>query len=267
MKCAELCAIVRDSGKHGDSDVHGDLETKQSEAVAVQVREELARRRLSRQWLADEAKISVSTLEKTLSGRRPFTLPTVVRLEEALGLKLRRAEPAAEPTTNGLAPEQYGSYSRLAVRWLEGDYLTLRPSFSDPDAVYAYRTSIEWNEERSHLCFHEAARMDAEFSQTGSVSFPHISGHIYLVTVESGQYRLAILGRPTITGEMIGVLTTLIAGAGSQLTPAAAPIALVPMRNHGDAEFGLLKQGQRCYSDYRERLDRISREKFARLLS
>lgn len=59
---------------------------------------------------------------------------------------------------------------------------------------------IEWNEECSHLCFHEAARKDAEFSQSGSVSFPHISGHVYLVTDEAGQYRLALLGRPTISG-------------------------------------------------------------------
>jgi transcriptional regulator with XRE-family HTH domain len=248
--------------------VHGDLETRQSEAVAVQVREELARRRLSRQWLADEARVSVSTIEKALAGRRPFTLPTVVRLEEALGLKLRRPEPAvATPAATGLAPEEYGAYSRAAVSWLEGDYLTLRPSFSDPDAIYAYRTLIEWNDERSHLCFHEAARKDAEFSQSGSVSFPHVSGHVYLVTVELGQYRLAIFGRPTITAEMNGVLTTLISGAGSQLTPAAAPIALVPMRHNADPEFGVLKQGQRCFGDYRQRLDRITREKFARLLT
>ena len=245
--------------------MHGDLETRQSEAVAVQVREELARRRLSRQWLADEARVSVSTLEKALAGRRPFTLPTVVRLEEALGLKLRRPEPSSLTQAAGLAAEEYGAYSRAAVTWLEGDYLTLRPSFSDADAIYAYRTLIEWNDELSHLCFHEAARKDAEFSQSGSVSFPHVSGHIYLVTSESGQYRLAILGRPTITGEMNGVLTTLIS-AGSHLTPAAAPIALVPMRHNADPEFGLLKNGQRCYGDYRERLDRITRENFARLL-
>ncbi len=246
--------------------MHGDLETRQSEAVAVQVREELARRRLSRQWLADEAKLSISTLEKALSGRRPFTLPTVVRLEEALGLRLRRPEPAAAAAT-GLAPDQYGAYSRAAVSWLEGDYLTLRPSFSDPEAVYAYRTLIEWNDEQSHLCFHEAARTDSDFSQSGSVSFPHVSGHIYLVTVQLGQYRLAVLGRPTITGEMNGVLTTLIAGDGGQLTPAAAPITLVPMHRESDPEFGVLKPGERCYEQYRERLDRITGQKFARLLT
>jgi len=65
------------------------LADQQSRLVASQVREELARRRISRRGLADLAKISISTLEKALSGRRPFTLATTIRLEEALGVALR----------------------------------------------------------------------------------------------------------------------------------------------------------------------------------
>ena len=71
------------------------LSGEQSRLVAAIIREQLARRRMSRQHLADQAKISISTLEKALSGRRPFTLATTVRLEEALGVSLRKGEPAA----------------------------------------------------------------------------------------------------------------------------------------------------------------------------
>ena len=39
-----------------------DLPNDQSQAVAGMIREELARRRMSRQKLADDAKISISTL-------------------------------------------------------------------------------------------------------------------------------------------------------------------------------------------------------------
>ena len=67
------------------------LSDEQSRSVAAIVREELARRRISRQYLAEMAKISISTLEKALSGRRPFTLATTIRLEQALGLSLRKA--------------------------------------------------------------------------------------------------------------------------------------------------------------------------------
>jgi len=43
-----------------------DLSAEASAAIAIKVREELARRRLSRQGLADLARISLSTLEKAL---------------------------------------------------------------------------------------------------------------------------------------------------------------------------------------------------------
>ena len=83
--------------------MQSELSEERSETVALLVREELARRRLSRQWLADEAKVSLSTLEKALAGSRPFTLATVVRLEDALGTSLRGARSAAEPATPGVA--------------------------------------------------------------------------------------------------------------------------------------------------------------------
>src|SRR6266850_4442753 len=88
------------------------LSEKQSRQVVALIREELARRRISRQHLADQAKISISTLEKALSGRRPFTLATTVRLEEALGVSLRRAEAATPAARNGVAPADLGYYAR-----------------------------------------------------------------------------------------------------------------------------------------------------------
>jgi len=240
-----------------------DLSTELSRAIAARVREELARRRLSRQALADLAKISISTLEKALAGRRPFTLATTIRLEEALGAPLRAPTPAAAPTT-GLAPEALGAYSHTAVTWLEGEYLTLRPSFEDPGAVYAYRTEIAWDEVSSSLVFREAAREDADFTQKGAVSLSNQSGHIYLVTSEQGQFRLVMLGRPAIGGEMYGVLSTLQAGQGSHLTPAAAPIALIPLRRVSNPAFGRVVAGGAHYDDYYATLSRVTDKGFAR---
>src|ERR1043166_1662108 len=100
------------------------LSDEQSRAVAALIREALARRRISRQRLAEQAKISISTLEKALSGRRPFTLATTIRLEQALGPALRN-NPAPAPVTHGVAPDELGFYSRRAVQWIEGAYLTL----------------------------------------------------------------------------------------------------------------------------------------------
>ncbi|WP_225766842.1 helix-turn-helix transcriptional regulator [Inquilinus sp. Marseille-Q2685] len=269
--CAEEGALVGLSTHPAEHE----LSEEQSHAVAGLVREELARRRISRQFLADQAKISLSTLEKALSGRRPFTLATLIRLEEALGVRLRHPEPrpvapvvaapAALPV--GVAAADLGSYARPAVSWIEGVYLTLRPSFGDRRAIYAYRTEIHWDDAGSRLAFRESERVDAAFTQHGVVSVPNQSGHIYLVTNTHGQYRMAILGRPTITGEMHGILTTLQAGPGSQLTPVASPIVLVPMAAAGSAaEFGRIGPDQPCHPRYRDILRRTVEEPFARFL-
>jgi transcriptional regulator with XRE-family HTH domain len=243
-----------------------ELQEDRSQAVALTVREELARRRLSRQWLADRARISLSTLEKALSGRRPFTLATVVRIEEALETNLRGPAMnggAAAGASTGFAPEEMGAYARPAVRWLEGEYLTLRPSFKEPGALYSYRTLIEWDEAKSHLSFSETDRVDLEFQQQGFVSFPHLSGQIYLVTNYFGQYRVAILSRPMAGGALNGVLTTLVSGQGAQLIPAATPLTLIPARAGAEPNYGLLHVGDRCWDEYRDCVDRIAGRGYA----
>jgi transcriptional regulator with XRE-family HTH domain len=241
----------------GDGERSDDLDR----ALARRVREEVARRRISRQRLADDAAISISTLEKALAGRRPFTLGTLTRLEQALGISLRPSEDAG-----GQAPDTLGAYSRAAVGWLEGDYLTLRPSFEDANAIYAYCTRIAWEEAASCLMFREAARLDAAFTQTGQVSLPNQSGQIHLVTNDHGQFRLITLGHATITGEMYGLLSTLQSGGGGQLTPVAAPIALIPMRGAPAPRFGRITPDDPDFAERHGQLDRAVRESFVRLV-
>jgi transcriptional regulator with XRE-family HTH domain len=240
-----------------------ELREVESEAVALLLREELARRRISRQALADMARISLSTLEKALSGSRPFTLATVVRIEDVLGTPLRQ-RPGAIASDSALAPEHMGSYSRPAVRWIEGGYVTLRPSFGEPGQIYAYRTEIFWDHEAGHLCFAEADRADAAFAQAGFVSMPNLSGHTYLVTSEAGQFRTIILGRATRERRMFGLLSTLQVGAGSQLVPVACPIALVPEAQLPEPAFGLIGAGHAAERDYRAILDMALGSDFCR---
>lgn len=241
-----------------------ELQSAENAAIATRLREELARRRISRQALADMAKISLSTLEKALSGARPFTLATVVRIEDVLGAPLRRPAAATPSLDALLAPEAMGSYSRPAVRWIEGGYLTLRPAFSRPDAIYAYRTEIFWDEATGHLRFAESDRADSAFTQAGFVSMPNLSGHTYLVTSEEGQYRLIMLGRGTRERRMFGLLSTLQVGSGSQLVPVACPIALIPLEQVDTLEFGLLPPGEGQHEAYREVLGRAVTSDFCR---
>ena len=247
------------------------LSEAQSRAVAAAIREELARRRMSRQQLAEQAKLSLSTLEKALGGRRPFTLATTVRIEAALGVSLRGAKSehamaeAAKPAASAgdVAPDGLGSYSRRAVNWLEGNYVTLRPSFGERGAIYAYCTEISWDAASACLVFRERERSDAAYAQFGEVAVPNQSGHIYLVTNRHGQHRLITVSRPTITGEMYGILTTLLSGRGSALTPIAAPLALLPMASVAAPTFGRVGEGDANYAAYRKHLQKTVDEPFA----
>jgi transcriptional regulator with XRE-family HTH domain len=242
------------------------LSAEQSRQIAETIREEIARRRISRQSLAEQAKLSLSTLEKVLGGRRPFTLATTVRLEQALGVSLRKTVDAPVPSApvNGdVAPDSLGAYSRRAVSWLEGVYVTVRPSFGDKEALYAYRTEIAWEAAVSSLVFREGERTDAAYTQFGEVAVPNQSGFIYLVTNRHGQHRLITVSRPTITGEMYGIITTLLAGRGSLLTPIAAPIAYLPVKNIPGPTVGRISSDNVNYAVYREHLRRTIDEPFA----
>jgi transcriptional regulator with XRE-family HTH domain len=243
------------------------LPDDQSRQVAETVREEIARRRISRQWLADQARVSLSTLEKALGGRRPFTLATIVRLEQALDVSLRKAaatSPAsAVPSNTEIAPDSLGAYSRRAVAFIEGTYVTLRPSFGDKDAIYAYQTVIAWDAAASSLLFHEGERLDAAFTQYGEVAVPNQSGFVYLVTNRHGQHRMIMVSRPIITGEMYGIITTLLSGRGSQLTPTAAPIAFLPAGTVQHPTVGRIAPADTNYVLYRDHLRRTTEDSFA----
>lgn len=246
------------------------LTAAENSAQALRVREELARQRLSRETLAARARISLSTLEKGLSGQRPFTLATVVRLETALSVVLRQDASAPAGTSaangNGNAPDELGGYNRSAVGWLEGQYLTLIPSFGEHGAVYAYRTNIAWDETQTCLTFREDERLDHDFVQFGRVAVPLQSGHIYLSTNRHGQMRLIVLARPLITGVMHGILTTLRAGRGSHLSPISAPIVLKPIKSDDQPTYGRIGAGGAAFKAYRTLLQRTVDDGFATFL-
>ncbi|MGB4865416.1 MAG: helix-turn-helix transcriptional regulator [Hyphomicrobium sp.] len=243
------------------------------ETLSNRVREELARRRMTRQALADAAKISISTLEKVLAGRRAFTLGTVVRLEEGLGAKLLDRTHLNGGSANGIAreangtaPDGLGNYNRAAVSWLEGSYLTIRPSFGDKGAVYAYRTDITWDDATATLVFRELERTDKDYAQFGSVAVPHQSGHIYLVTNRHGQHRMIVVARPTIQGEMHGLLTTLQSGRGAHLSPVATPIVLKALKKEAKAHYGRIGPGHTAHAGYSALLRKTLAENFAAFL-
>jgi hypothetical protein len=62
---------------------------------------------------------------------------------------------------------------------------------------------------------------------------------------------------------MYGIITTLLAGRGSVLTPIAAPIAFLPIKNIADPSLGRIAPDNPHHAAYREHLRRTVDEQFA----
>jgi hypothetical protein len=77
---------------------------------------------------------------------------------------------------------------------------------------------------------------------------------------------LVLISRPTINGEMFGIMTTLRAGRGAELIPVSAPIVYVPLAGQSTVEFGRISAGHPCYERYRKYLKRTVEEPFALFL-
>jgi transcriptional regulator with XRE-family HTH domain len=238
-------------------------QTFSQEHIIMRIREELAQRRMARAQLADLAKVSLSSLEKSLAGQRPITEQTILRIEQVLGLRFPRE---ADKQQQDVAAEHLGSYTRPAVAGIEGCYLTLRPAPQDSDALVAYETYIFWDITTSCLRFREHGRADSAYTQQGEVAFPHQSGHIYLITNAHGQQRLMMLSRRAIDGALHGLMLTLQPLRGGRLQPVSMPIAMLPMADEFEKLRGLVKPEAQEYARLKAVLDSVLQEGFAAVL-
>jgi hypothetical protein len=83
------------------------------------------------------------------------------------------------------------------------------------------------------------------------------------VTIWQGQYRIALLNRPS--GRWLsGILLTLASGEGAQLTPASLPIVLLPHDDDDEKAVGVVRPGDKDYDDYRTCVDRVTQRGYAR---
>ena len=76
------------------------------------------------------------------------------------------------------------------------------------------------------------------------------------------------LSRPSIAGDMHGLLMTLRASHGGRLTPTATPVALLRRAESeiDKAELGQIADGAPHFAHYRGEIDRVLAEEFWRLI-
>lgn len=247
-------------------------------SAAVQMlRTALVEKKMTQAELADAAECHEKTIQNLLGGRsvRDQTLFDVCmvlgldfqRLKELWSGAMTTAQPMDLKGEGGLmAPVYMGAYTRAGVDHYIGSYLTLRPAFTQPDNVVAYRTDIFWDPEWPSLLFEERERPDAPFSHRGRLYIPSSSMFIHLVSLTKGAMRMVLVSQLDNAGEMRGLITTLNK-QGRFFVPVSAPIAYLKRTEFKGAALGNITPASPAHADYRRILDETVCEGYARLAS
>ena len=143
--------------------------------------------------------------------------PDPARSAEILSANLRAQHPM-------IADLAYGGYVRPVYGYYEGEYLCVRPAFSDPTKYAVYPMTIEWSDSEGGLRFFDR---NPGFEQRGIITIPAGAAYIHLVTLEAGSVRLITAHHmPETHTRTLGLVLTLANPTGRTLTPAAAPILI-----------------------------------------
>lgn len=162
-------------------------------------------------------------------------------------------EPGQPGATTEIAPVYMGAYTRAAVDHLIGHYLTIRPAFTEPDTIIAYRTDIVWDDSWPSLLFEERNRPDAPYSHRGRLHVPPSSSFIHLVSLTKGAMRMVVVSQLDQRGLMRGLITTLAKKAAT-IAPVSAPIIYQRMSDPEGAAFGEIRPADAAYADYKGHL-------------
>jgi plasmid maintenance system antidote protein VapI len=254
---------------------HHPARTDRAAAVEM-LRTALIERKMTQAELADAAECHEKTIQNLMAGRtvRDQTLFDVAMV---LGLDYHRlrelwlgAMTAAQPMDlkgeGGIvAPVYMGAYTRAAVDHYIGSYLTLRPAFTVPDRIVAYRTDIVWDPEWPSLLFEERDRPDQPYAHRGRLYIPASSMFIHLVSLTKGAMRMVLVSQLDQLGEMRGLVTTLNK-QGRNYVPVAAPIAYIKRADFKGVTLGETSPGDADHASYRKVLDETLAEGYARLV-
>lgn len=162
---------------------------------------------------------------------------------------------APEPAGVGgdIAPVYMGAYTRAGTDHYLGSYLTLRPAFSVPDVIMAYRTDITWDPAWPSLLFEERDRVDATYTHRGRLYIPTSSHFIHLVSLTKGAMRMVLVSQIDQAGVMRGIITTLNKRR-AQFVPVAAPIVYQRRAAFSVDMLGEIGTSHPLYHEYAETL-------------
>lgn len=252
-----------------------DKNLKRANALGV-IRTAMVEKKLTQQELADAADCHEKTIQNLMQGRtvRDQTLFDVCmvldldyqRIKDDWAGSMTATQPMDLQGEGGVvAPVYMGAYTRAGVDHYLGSYLTLRPAFTAPDRIVAYRTDIVWDPDWPSLLFEERNRADAPFSHRGRLYLPASSMFIHLVSLTKGAMRMIIVSQLDQEGQMRGLITTLNKQRANYV-PVSSPIVYAKLADFKGAKLGEIKPGEASYDEYRELLEATTADGYARLV-
>jgi transcriptional regulator with XRE-family HTH domain len=247
--------------------------------LVAAIRAAMIEKKITQAELADAADCHEKTVQNLLAGRhvRDQTLFDVCMV---LGLDFDRVKganggiiaPVAASTPDqagrggDVAPIYMGAYTRAGVDHYIGSYLTIRPAFSRPDLLIAYRTDISWDSSWPSLLFEERDRPDAPYAHRGRLYIPASSMFIHLVSLTKGAMRMVLVSQVDRAGEMRGLVTTLNK-QGAQFVPVSAPIVYKRQDAFVQADLGEIASAHKKAATYRALLQETVATGYARLVT
>jgi hypothetical protein len=199
--------------------------------------------------------LSESTVNKVFQGE--FSERTLRMIEAMLGTSFLLGRQEIEQ-----APTDVGGYTSESVALLEGDYLCVRPLFSNPSKLNAYLIHFKWSATQARLVFQERSRTDSKYEQEGVVYIPLGKPFLHLLSTRDGDLRMYTLSFPEQDGLLRGIVSTLSNPKGAIYIPVAAPVFLQRLSPGETPEVGFIGPDNPSHSQYHETLASVTSEEF-----
>lgn len=182
----------------------------------VKLRDAMFEQGLVQKSLAARAGVSISTISRALNFGK-ISQHSLIKIEKALGTRL------SGNVSSEVAPYEYGGYSRASFMCYEGEYICVRPLFTDKNKYEVYCMSIEWDTELSCLVFREhKSDRPSDWQHSGTIYIAPHTPCLYFLTSEHGSLRMMMMSASQITEQVYGgLLTTLANPAFSHFIPAS----------------------------------------------
>jgi len=225
--------------------------------IVQAIRAYIARERISRDEFAQRTKLGKSTVDKLVVGI--FSEKTILQIESLLKINLVNTG-----TTDEMAAEELGRYSRGDTLNYVGEHVFARPSFQEDGLIHAFHMEILWDRDAGALVVKEVSIGKKAPPQLGKVYIPRASMHVFILSNEQGWLKNVILSQIDVYKRMKGIMLTMGHAFANLYTPVAMPVIMNKYDKIEKDMVGKIDPRSRMYEEYNQDLLAIEPKQYAK---